>query len=206
MAAPAVKPRFAEASKTLLRDTVLDAVHELLADRSWGDVTMGEVAERAGVSRQTVYNTFGGRDELSQAYVIREADRFLAVVEEAVAANEQDPRTALSAALTIFLSAAATHPLVRTIAASQDGDELLALVTVRGGPVLGGVTAGLARVMTERWPGVPAAGTNLLADFLVRLAISYAALPAGTPQETADGIVEIAGPYMDRLLAERTQG
>ncbi len=206
MAAPAVKPRFAEASKTLLRDTVLDAVHELLADRSWGDVTMGEVAERAGVSRQTVYNTFGGRDELSQAYVIREADRFLEVVEEAVAANEHDPRTALSAALTIFFSAAATHPLVRTIAASQDGDELLALVTVRGGPVLGGVTAGLARVMTERWPGVPADGTHLLADFLVRLAISYAALPAGSPQQTADGIVEIAGPYMDQLLAERTPG
>ena len=201
-----MKPRFAEASRTLLRDTVLDAVHELLADRSWGEVTMGEVAERAGVSRQTVYNTFGGRDGLSQAYVIREADRFLAVVEEAVAANEQDPRAALSAALSIFLSAAATHPLVRTIAASQDGDELLALVTVRGGPVLGGVTAGLARVMTERWPGVPADGTHLLADFLVRLAISYAALPAGRPSETADGIVEIAGPYMDQLLAERAPG
>ena len=82
--APAVKPRFAEASKTLLRDTVLDAAHELLADRTWADVTMGEVAERAGVSRQTVYNTFGDRDGLSQAYVIREADRFLAVVERSL--------------------------------------------------------------------------------------------------------------------------
>ena len=94
---PAVKPRFAEASRTLLRDTVLDAVHDLLADRRWAEVTMGEVAERAGVSRQTVYNTFGGRDGLSQAYVIREADRFLVVVEEAVRANEQDPRSALAA-------------------------------------------------------------------------------------------------------------
>ena len=200
-----MKPRFAEASRTLLRDTVLDAVHELLADRPWAEVTMGEVAERAGVSRQTVYNAFGGRDGLSQAYVIREADRFLVVVEQAVGANEHDPRAALRAALTIFLSAAATHPLVSTIAASRDGDELLALVTVRGGPVLGGVTAGLARVISERWPGVPAAGTQLLADFLVRLAISYAALPAGTPEETADGIVEIAGPYMDHLLAQREQ-
>ena len=150
-----MKPRFAEASKTLLRDTVLDAVHELLADRSWGDVTMGEVAERAGREPPDGLQHVGGRDELSQAYVIREADRFLEVVEEAVAANGHDPRTALSAALTIFFSAAATHPLVRTIAASQDGDELLALVTVRGGPVLGGVTAGLARVMTQRSPRCP---------------------------------------------------
>ena len=65
--ATAVKPRFAEASKTLLRDTVLDAVHELIGDRAWEQVTMREVARRAGVSRQTLYNSFGGRDELSQA-------------------------------------------------------------------------------------------------------------------------------------------
>ena len=195
--------RFAEASKTLLRDTVLDAVHELLADRPWAEVTMGEVAERAGVSRQTVYNTFGGRDGLSQAYVIREADRFLVVVEDAVRSNEQDPRAALSAAIHVFLSAAASHPLVRTIASSQDGDELLALVTVRGGPVLGGVTAGLARVIAETWPGLPGPETHFLADGLVRLAISYAALPSGTPQETADGIAEIFGPYIDAMLAAR---
>ena len=201
--APAVKPRFAEASRTLLRDTVLDAVHELLADRSWAEVTMGAVAERAGVSRQTVYNTFGGREGLSQAYVIREADRFLVVVEQAVRANEQDPRAALAAAVDVFLSAAETHPLVRTIAASQDGDELLALVTVRGGPVLGGVTAGLARVILETWPGLPSAETNFLADTLVRLAISYAALPSGTPRETAEGVADVLGPYIDAMLAAR---
>ena len=201
--APAMKPRFAEASRTLLRDTVLDAVHELLADRSWAEVTMGAVAERAGVSRQTVYNTFGGRDGLSQAYVIREADRFLGVVERAVRANEQDPRAALAAAVDVFLSAAETHPLVRTIAASQDGDELLALVTVRGGPVLGGVTAGLARVILDTWPGLPSAETNFLADTLVRLAISYAALPSGTPRATAEGVADVLGPYIDAMLAAR---
>ena len=129
------------------------------------------------------------------------------VVEEAVAANEQDPRAALSAALSIFLSAAATHPLVRTIAASQDGDELLALVTVRGGP-------GARR--RDRRPG---AGDDRA---LARRARGRAPIcwptswcgwrsatrrcPAGTPQETADGIVEIAGPYIDQLLAERAPG
>jgi AcrR family transcriptional regulator len=198
-----VKPRFAEASRTLLRDTVLDAVHELLADRFWAEVTMGAVAERAGVSRQTVYNTFGGRDGLSQAYVIREADRFLVVVEQAVRDNEQNPRAALAAAVDVFLSAAGAHPLVRTIAASQDGDELLALVTVRGGPVLGGVTAGLARVILETWPGLPPAETNFLADTLVRLAISYAALPSGSPRETADGVADVLGPCIDAMLAAR---
>jgi len=206
LAAPAVKPRFAETSKTLLRDTLLDAVHELLVDRAWADVTMGEVAEASGVSRQTVYNTFGGREGLSQAYVIREADRFLVVVEDSVRSNPDDPRAALSAAVHAFLSAAASHPLVRTIATSQDGDELLALVTVRGGPVLGGVTAGLARVIAETWPGLPPTETQFLADCLVRLAISYAALPSGTPQETADGVAEILGPYIDGMIAAIAPG
>lgn len=201
--ATAVKPRFAEASKTLLRDTVLDAVHELLEDRPWAEVTMGEVAERAGVSRQTLYNTFGGRHELSQAYVIRAADGFLAVVAETVRANEHDPRAALSAALGIFLSAAATHPLVRAIASPQDSDELLALVTVRGGPVLEGVTSGLARVIAQSWPALAVPETHFLADCLVRLAISHAALPSASPQETSDNIAEILGPYIEGLLEGR---
>jgi Bacterial Tetracyclin repressor, C-terminal domain len=65
------------------------------------------------------------------------------------------------------------------------------------------VTAGLARVIAETWPGLPTAETHFLADTLVRLAISYAALPSGTPRATADGIAEILGPYIDAMLAAR---
>ena len=113
------------------------------------------------------------------------------------------PCLAAGAALGVFLSAAATHPLVRAIASSKDSDELLALITVRGGPVLGGVTSGLARVIAETWPGLPGPETHFLADCLVRLAISHAALPSGSPQETAASIAEILGPYIDRLLDGR---
>src|SRR5438128_2644013 len=113
-----VRTSYPEASRTLLREMVLDAVGDQLAGRSWSDVTMANVAEQAGVSRQTLYNTFGTRQELAQAYVIREADNFLVAVGEAVRSRADDPRAALSAALEIFLSAAATHPLVRAIASS----------------------------------------------------------------------------------------
>ncbi|MDQ3935089.1 MAG: TetR/AcrR family transcriptional regulator, partial [Actinomycetota bacterium] len=90
--------RFAEASRGLLRDTVLDAVGELLADREWSGVTMAEVAERSGVSRQTLYNAFGGRRDLAQAYVMREAERFIAATEQAIRSNADDPRAALASA------------------------------------------------------------------------------------------------------------
>ncbi len=48
------------------------------------------------------------------------------------------------------------NPLVRAISASEEGDELLVLVTTGGGPVLGPVTAGLAELIGQTWPGVDA--------------------------------------------------
>jgi len=59
-------PRYAEASRTLLRDTVLRATDALLVDHCWREVTMAQVARASGVSRQTLYNEFGNRAELAQ--------------------------------------------------------------------------------------------------------------------------------------------
>jgi AcrR family transcriptional regulator len=114
------RAKYAEASKTLLRDSVLDAVGELLAHDAWSDVTMSEVATRAGVSRQTLYNAFGNREELAQAYLMREAARFLDAIEDAVVKNVDDPRRALTQAAELFLSLASTHPGGRGVGRARD--------------------------------------------------------------------------------------
>ena len=199
------RPGFAEASRGLLRETVLDAVGALLAERSWPDVTLAQVAERAGVSRQTLYNSFGSRDELAQAYVMREADRFLDAVGEAVRAEAPDARGALRAAAEIFLSAAGTHPVIRAVASAEVGDELLPLLTTRGGALVGDVTARLAGLIVESWPGLAAEQAELVSDCLVRLAISHAALPAKPPADTADALAQVLGPYLDELVANLPQ-
>ena len=182
------------------QDALLDAAGALLADRTWAQVRMADVAERAGVSRQTVYNAFGSREGLALAYVSREAESFLANVAVAVSARSDDPTGALRAALALFLSAAETHPLVRAISAAPEGDELLVLVTTGGGPVLGPVTDGLARMICATWPEADADAAALAADTLVRLAISHAALPSGTPEETADRVARILAPYIDAQI------
>jgi AcrR family transcriptional regulator len=179
-----------------VREALLDAVGELLADRTWSQVRMADVAARAGFSRQTVYNAYGAREQLALAYVTREAERFVATVREVVAAHADDPERALRAALGIFLAAAETHPLVRAITASSEGDELLVLVTTGGGPVLGPVTEGLAETIRSTWPETDAEAATLAADTLVRLAISHAALPGGSPEETAEGVARILAPYI----------
>lgn len=196
----APRPSFADASRELLRDRVLDGVGELASARPWADVTMAEVALAAGVSRQTLYNTFGSRQELAQEYVLREGDRFVAAVETAIRDAAPDARGALRAAVEIFLAAAETHPVIRAIVASESGDELLPLLTTRGGPLVAEVTDRLAQIITESWPGVPRREAGVIADCLARLAISHAALPADRPDRTAKAIAEVLGPYLDRVI------
>ncbi|MFE7381294.1 TetR/AcrR family transcriptional regulator [Streptomyces zhihengii] len=59
------------------REALLDAAAAALRARPWSAVRMVEVAASAGVSRQTLYNEFGGKDGLAGALVRREAEGFL---------------------------------------------------------------------------------------------------------------------------------
>lgn len=193
------RPTHAETTRRLLRESILDAVGELLADDSWPDVTMREVAGAAGVSRQTVYNTFGGRDELAQAYLLRESERFLGAIDEAITANAEDARLALRSAAELFLSLAASHPMIRAVS-SGGNDDLVALATTRGEVLLTTMTARLADRIEATWPDADPGGTSLLAENLVRLAISYAVLPSDTPEHTAEQLTRVLGPYIDELV------
>jgi len=191
---------YAELARGVLRERVLDAVGELLRGRAWAQVTMGEVAERGGVSRQTLYNAFGSRQELAEAYVAREADRFLTAVDAAVRRHVAEPREALAAALEIFLSAAGQHPLVRALTAAEGSEELLPLVTTRGGPLIERVTEHLTELFLEIWPELRGADAAPVAGALVRLAISYAALPSAGPADTAAAVARLLGPRIDELV------
>lgn len=191
---------YAELSRGLLRDHVLDAVGELLSDRPWAKVTMADLSERAGVSRQTLYNTFGTRNELAQAYLGREANRFLAAVDVAVREHAAEPREALEAALDVFLAAAREHPLVRAITSTNGSEELLPLITTRGNPLIRLATEHLTELLVATWPRLDRDDAAPVGDVLVRLAISYAALPAGEPADTAKVIAQLLEPCVREML------
>lgn len=182
-----------------VRRALLDAAREELRSRSWGEVKMADVAKRAGVSRQTLYNEFGNRGELAQAFVLREADLFLDAVQDAVAANRDDPVAALGAAFEVFLTTAAEDPLVRALLGGG-AEELLPLVTTQGEPVLVRATTRLDEVLREGWPDIDPRRTLLLAEATVRLAISYAALPAGPAGMTGEAIARLLGPFVREAL------
>ena len=194
---------YAVAARNLLRDRVLDATHELLRDRDWDEISLAQVAAAAGISRQTIYNEFGNRRALAQAYVLREGGRFLAEVDAALAAHEGQPRAALEAAFGGFLGGADEHPLLRAIVAGHGGDELLGAVTSRDSPVMAFATEQLTASLTSGWMALDGEDARQLADHLVRLAISYAAVPAGDPREVAAQVVRSLGPFLDELYLSR---
>ena len=189
------------AARQLLRDTLLDAMRDLIAEREWSQVSMAEVARAAGVSRQTLYKEFGSRQEFAQAFVLREADRFLGDVERAIGEHVEDPTSALTAGLTVFLRAATDDPFVRTITSGVGDDELLPLLTVQGEPLFVYATERLSKALLERWPGVRPRDARQLADVAVRLGVSYATSPSGPPERTAAAAGRVLEPFVRQALS-----
>jgi AcrR family transcriptional regulator len=189
------------AARQLLRNTLLDAARDELGERRWADITMADIARSAGVSRQTLYKEFGSRDEFAQALVLREAERFLSAVQDAVRAHLEDPATALAAAFDVFLTAAAENPLIRTVVSGEGSEGLLVLFTTQGERLVGAAADRLTAIMLEGWPLMKKSDAEILSECLVRLAISYAVLPRGSTSMSAEHVATLLGPYIERLLS-----
>jgi AcrR family transcriptional regulator len=189
---------YATAAKALLRESIVTAVDDLVRSRGWSATTMSDVALAAGVSRQTLYNEFGSRQALVEAYVRREVDALIAAVEDGVRASADDARGALQHAFEQFLQLASDEPLVRVISADAEGGDLAQLLTALGRAI---AVERIGTLIVQVWPQVSAADAELLAETLARLAISHALLPTSDPHETSLAVTRMLGPYLDELLA-----
>jgi AcrR family transcriptional regulator len=191
---------YPEAARNLLRETLFGAMRDELERRSWSEITMADVASAAGVSRQTLYKEFGSRDEFAQAFVIHVGERFLDEVDAAVRQHLGDPRAAIGAALETFLRTAGDDPVVRVLLSDDGTGGMLPFVTTQGMPVVVFATARLFETIREGWPEAPPDKAQLLAESLVRLAISYVTVPGTSPDKTAVRAGELLGPFIDRAL------
>ncbi len=191
---------YPEAARELLRQTLFGAARDQLESRSWSQITMSDIAAAAGVSRQTLYKEFGNRDEFGLAFVIHEGERFLDDVEAAVLRHAGDPHAAIEAALEQFLRSAAEDPLIRLLLSDDGTEGMLPLVTTQGQPVVLWATARLSAVIEQGWPEAPKPDIGLLAEVLVRLAISYITTPGDAPETTANRVADLLGPFIDRAL------
>jgi AcrR family transcriptional regulator len=194
---PPARVPYPTAARTLLRDTIITAVDDLVRTRGWSATRMSDVAAAAGVSRQTLYNEFGSRQALVEAYITREIENLVRQVTEAVRANADDAHRALRIAFDLCLELASDEPVVQMITSGAEGGELHRLLTDLGQALAGDR---IARLIPEVWPQVGAADARLLAETLVRLAISHALLPGSDPETTARDVGRMFGPFVDELL------
>jgi AcrR family transcriptional regulator len=189
------------AARNVLRETLFAAARDLLQERgSWSVISMADIATAAGVSRQTIYNTFGNRDAFGQALVIHEGERFLEAVELAVSANSGDPRAAMQAGIEAFLGLAAEDLLVRVLLSDDGTSGTLPFVTTQGLPVVQWASSRLTRAIQQAWPHALEHDSVVLADSVVRLAISYLTAPGASRGAMAATACEVLGPFVDHAL------
>ncbi|MFG1793539.1 TetR/AcrR family transcriptional regulator [Nocardia sp. NPDC049149] len=102
------------------KHALLDAARALVFERGFAEVSIAAVAERGGVTRPVVYDSFASRDELLYELIDRERARMLAVVErsllgvesptQATDIAEVDTTAALSGGLARFLDEVRAEP------------------------------------------------------------------------------------------------
>lgn len=184
----------ADASRALLRDSVLDAMRELLTSTDWSSITLAAVAEAAGVSRQTIYNEFGSRQGLAQGYAIRLADRLVDAVDQAIYHNVGDIHAAFLQGFRGFFSESAADPLVISLLGGAAQPDLLAIITTDSGPIITRCSDRLTSSFTHSWVKVSTNDAGILARAVVRLAISYVSMPPEADHDVAADLARLFTP------------
>jgi AcrR family transcriptional regulator len=189
---------YAEASRALLRDSVLDAMRELLGGRDWSAITLADVARAAGISRQTIYNEFGSRQGLAQGYALRLADRLVDAVEDAIYANVGDVYAAFLQGFRSFFSESAADPLVISLLSGVAKPDLLQIITTDSGPIITHCSTRLTSSFMHSWVRTSEEDAGMLARAIVRLAMSYVSMPPEADHDVAADLARLMTPAAER--------
>ncbi len=185
--------RFRDRVRRQLRDDVLDAAYDMTVTGGWNTVRMTALADRVGVSRQTLYKEFGGRADVGRALVLREAGRLIDGVTEQIRRQHDDVPAAIHAALSFALERSAASPLLRAVLTSAPGDEsLLPIITAQSRSLIAAATALLGEFLSATTPTLSAEDADTIASALVRLTASHLMLPLDPPGRTAERLTRIA--------------
>jgi AcrR family transcriptional regulator len=196
--APVERIPYAEASRVLLRDSVLDAMRDLLLTRDWSAITLSDVARVAGISRQTIYNEFGSRQGLAQGYALRLADRLVDAIHAALDANVGNFYEAFLAGFRSFFAESAADPLVISLLSGVAKPDLLQLITTDSAPIITRASARLSLALTQTWVATSDEDAGVLARAIVRLALSYVSMPPEADHDVARDLARLMTPFAER--------
>lgn len=186
-----------EASIAPVRERLLDAALAMIEDTGWSSVTMARIAERAGVSRQTVYNEFSNKHGLAEQLALRELDRFLGVVRERMAGEASlvdGIRAACEGALVMGEESLLVRTIVTSLPEEQDTD-FLKILTTESGEIVESAVMVVKQAVIDLYPPVPLTDAELevAVEVVVRLVLSAITRPSKPPRDAAADIAWVVG-------------
>ncbi len=177
---------------------ILDAALTEAAAVGLQRITVEDVVRRAGVSRMTAYRRYPRRDDLVEALVRRETQRFLSAVADAIDSVE-DPNEGVAEAFIAAVSFARVHPMLRRAGEGEpapiaDSVELLTMGS-----------AFIANYIHGEEPGTPSQQVRWVADVFARLFFTYISMPPSDPDFGDDAELrrfahEVLTPMVERAV------
>jgi len=169
------------------RDRLLDAAIEAATIHGIAKLSVGDVAKRANLSRQTLYKHFASKDEIVAHAVLREATTMVGRIVEASDA-ETDTRAAIEAGILTTLSLTREHPLLDRLIRTEP-EALLPLMIGDTGSVAMAVRSVVDGIVARRLPHLSNVERRRAADLLARLLVSYAVNAPDDPPEVVASFI-----------------
>jgi AcrR family transcriptional regulator len=178
-------------------ERILSAAAEYAEDHGIRRFTMDDIASRVGVSRVTIYRYFPKKDQLIEAVLLREMNKFLRAVDESVAVSatlEERLVDGFVFGLTYLRNHRLLNRLLRT-----EPELIVPHLTVRGAPVLEAgreFIAGFARRAAEDG-GLPLKEDEIsgVSELLARMMLSFVLTP--------ESVMGLRNPAEIRSFAEQ---
>jgi len=194
----AARVPYAEASRVLLRGSILDGMRDMLLVRDWSSITLTDVAKAAGISRQTIYNEFGSRQGLAEGYALRLADRLVDAVDDAIEGNVGNVYAAFLEGFRAFFAESASDPLVISLLTGAAKPDLLQIITTDSAPIITHCSERLTELFMTSWVRCSQEDAGVLARAIVRLAMSYISMPPEADHDVARDLARLMTPFAER--------
>jgi AcrR family transcriptional regulator len=158
----------ASAPQDATTERILDTAYGHVLDFGLRNLSIEEVARRAGIARITIYRRFATKDDLLRAVLVREGARIFAAV-DGVIDGLATPEEQLVEGFVASLSAVREHPLVQRTMATEP-DKVTSVLMTHGGAMIGLAREYLAAKL-------PTADARPLAELAVRMSLSFLLTP-----------------------------
>lgn len=189
---------------------ILDAAADLIIRYGYDKTTMGDVAEAVGLNRALLYAHFSSKDDLLEALIAREMQRYGEIWVEHI---EADPKGGTVASMHRSVLYALQHSPFMSAIATRDEGTFGKYLRKPGNLFEGMQTPSLTRDLLEAMQAAGAVrqGVNLAAMAFVMDLISYGLVgvnwvPNLDPVPPYEELMETIAEMLDRMLTPEDGG